>query len=155
MGARFPEKCLTLYLRRLKSHVLTGRIKGSFNDYHKSGLLGGEGGFVHTVCYWINVLCYLFKACCMYHYCIQCFYQHLLKRMFLDLDFWNPILRHPFHMSKSMLQAVYQRIKRCDMFSQSGIGFQHLAHKVKQFFYFIIFSSLQSRFTIYVARIRI
>jgi len=48
VGARFTEKRVTPYLRRLKSHVLIGLIKGSFNDYHKSGLLGGEGRSVHT-----------------------------------------------------------------------------------------------------------
>jgi len=51
VGARFAEERLTLFLRGLKSRVLIGRIKGSYNYYHKSGLLGGEGGSVHTVCY--------------------------------------------------------------------------------------------------------
>jgi hypothetical protein len=50
VGAPIADKRLTLDLRRLKSHVLIGLIKVSFNDYHKSGLLGGEAGSVQTVC---------------------------------------------------------------------------------------------------------
>lgn len=34
VGAPFADKRLTLYLRRLKSHVLIALIKGSLNDYH-------------------------------------------------------------------------------------------------------------------------
>jgi len=34
VGARFADKRLTLYLRRLKFHVLIALIKGSLNDYH-------------------------------------------------------------------------------------------------------------------------
>jgi hypothetical protein len=51
VGALIAEKRLTLCQRRLKSHVLIGLIKGSFNDYHKSGLLGGEARSVQTVWY--------------------------------------------------------------------------------------------------------
>jgi hypothetical protein len=46
---------MTLYRRRLKSHVLIGLIRGSFID-HKSGLHGGETRSVQTVCYGISVL---------------------------------------------------------------------------------------------------
>jgi len=77
VGARIAHKCWTLYLRRLISHVLIDLIKGSFHDYHKSGLFGGEvfNLYPFESTYWF----YLFKVGCLYHYCIHCFYRDLLK----------------------------------------------------------------------------